>query len=144
MGVCLYYIICVRLCVCLKDYVSVQLFSLLLPLFSVVLCWACQYIYFWYFILCCILFGLQSSAAQRTDSRFVPALGSTPSAGTLLGSYTKAQYDSTLMINILSFTYITSECRDMFCWWLQHQGSGVIMCLNHMSPHCPRDWMKYS
>jgi len=50
---------------------------------------------------------IQSSAAQRTDSRFVPALGSTPSAATLLGSYTKAQYDSSLMINILSFRYIT-------------------------------------
>jgi hypothetical protein len=34
--------------------------------------------------------NIRSSAAQRTESRFVPVLGSTPSAATLLGSYPKA------------------------------------------------------
>jgi len=30
---------------------------------------------------------IRSSAAQRTEGRFVPVLGSTPSAATLMGSY---------------------------------------------------------
>ena len=31
-------------------------------------------------------------AAQRTEGRFVPVLGSTPSAATLLDSYPRTQY----------------------------------------------------
>jgi len=34
---------------------------------------------------------IRSLAAQRAEGRFVPALGSTPSAATLLGSYTRTQ-----------------------------------------------------
>jgi len=34
---------------------------------------------------------IRSSAAQRTEGRFVPVLGSTPTAATLLGSYPSAQ-----------------------------------------------------
>jgi len=35
---------------------------------------------------------IRSSAVQRTEDRFVPVLGSTPSAATLLGSYPRAQW----------------------------------------------------
>ena len=39
---------------------------------------------------------IRSSAAQRTEGRFVPVLGSTPTAATLLGSYPSAQQISFL------------------------------------------------
>ena len=108
MGLCLYYVICDWLCVCLKDCFCSTIFIAFAIVFcSSVLSLSIQLCLLFYFVLYPVWVTyppqdpiIQSSAAQRTDDRFVPAFGLTPSAATLLGSYPRAQYDSSLLINI--------------------------------------------
>ena len=59
MSICLYCVIYDRLRACLKDYVSVHPFSLLLSLLSIALRWTVNTITFAIYILCCILFALR-------------------------------------------------------------------------------------
>jgi len=100
MGICLYCVIYDRLCACLKECVSIQPFALLfiIALYSSILNLLIQLALFFYFVLYPVWLTsppqdaiIRSSAVQRTEDRFVPVLGSTPSAATLLGSYPRAQ-----------------------------------------------------
>jgi len=101
MGICLYSVIYDRLLACLKEYDSIQLFSVLFVIvfYSSMLNLLIQLALLLYFVLypVCITSPpqepiIRSSAAQRTEGRFVPILGSTPRAATtLLGSYPRAQ-----------------------------------------------------
>jgi hypothetical protein len=100
MGICLYCVIYDKLCACLKEYVSIQQFSLhfVIALYSSMLNLLIQLALLFHFVLYPVWFTsppqdpiTRSSAAQRTEGRFVPVLGSTPSAATLLGSYPRAQ-----------------------------------------------------
>jgi len=100
MGICLYCVIYDRLCACLKEYVSIQPFSLLfvIAVYSSMLNFLIQLALLFYFVLYPVWFTsppkdpiIWSSVAQRTKGRFVPVHRSTPSAATLLGSYPRAQ-----------------------------------------------------
>jgi len=100
MCICLYSVIYDRLRSCLKECVSIQLFSLLfaIALYSSTLNLLIQLALLFYFVLYPVWFTslpqdpiIGSSAAQRTEGRFVPVLGSTRSAATILGSYPRAQ-----------------------------------------------------
>jgi len=92
-------------------YVSTQLFSLLfvISLYSSMLNLLIQLALLFY----CVLYPvwctsppqdpiIRSSAAQRTEDRFVPVLGSTPSTATLLGSYPRVHISDS-MFNIAFF-----------------------------------------
>ena len=72
--------------------------ALVIALYSSVLNFLIQLALLFYFVLYPVWFTsppqdpiIRSSAAQGTEGRFVPVLGSTPSAATLLGSYPRAQ-----------------------------------------------------
>ena len=68
--------------------------------FSSMLSLSIQLLLLYYFVLCSVSINyppqdpiIWSSAAERTKGRLVRALGSTPSAATLLGSYLREQWN---------------------------------------------------
>ena len=108
MGICLYYVIYDHLWV-FKDYVSIQLLSLLfvIALYSSILNLLIQLLLLFYFVLYPVWITyppqdpiIRSSATPRSEDRFVPVLGSTPSAATLSDSYPRAHLRSEQSLNL--------------------------------------------